>query len=154
MTFKMAVGGLTALVLVVGAGGCASMQGGGSALQGSSALLDQLGGSTQLKALSDAFVNNAASDPRSSKLLSGANLGSLKSKVSDQFCSTLGGGCSAPLTSAQVTEAAKKVDAPTSSGLNDSLMKALDSIKASPIAKETVTKLLGPQLGGIVAGLL
>ena len=153
MTFKMAAGCLIALVLVVGAGGCGSMQG-GSALQGSSALLDQLGGSTQLKALSDAFVNNAASDPRSSKLLSGANLGSLKSKVSDQFCATVGGGWAAPLTSAQVTEASKKVDAPTSSGLSDSLMKALDSIKASPIAKETVTKLLGPQLGGIVAGLL
>jgi hypothetical protein len=150
MTFKMAAGCLIALVLVVGAGGCGSMQG----MQGSSALLDQLGGSGQLKALSDAFVNNAASDPRSSKLLSGANLGSLKSKVSDQFCATLGGGCAAPLTSAQVTEASKKVDAPTSSGLSDSLMKALDSVKASPVAKETVTKLLGPQLGGIVAGLL
>jgi hypothetical protein len=104
--------------------------------------------------MSDAFVNNAASDPRSSKLLSGANLGALKSKVSDQFCAALGGGCAAPLTSAQVTEAAKKVDAPTSSGLTDSLMKALDSVKASPVAKEGVTKLLGPQLGGIVAGLL
>src|SRR5262249_28810118 len=70
MTFKMAVGCLIALVLVVGAGGCGSMQGSSA----SSALLDQLGGSGQLKALSDAFVNNAASDPRSSKLLSGANL--------------------------------------------------------------------------------
>ena len=148
MTFRIVASCLIAFVLVVGAGGCGSMQG------GSSALLDQVGGSTQIKALSDAFVNNAASDPRSSKLLSGANLGALKTKVSDQFCATLGGGCAAPLTSAQVTEAAKKGDAPTSSGLSDSLMKALDSVKASPVAKETVTKLLGPQLGGIVAGLL
>jgi hypothetical protein len=148
VTFRIVASCLIAFVLVVGAGGCGSMQG------SSAGLLDQLGGSTQIKALSDAFVNNAASDPRSSKLLSGANLGSLKSKVSDQFCATLGGGCAAPLTSAQVTEAAKKVDAPTSSGLSDSLMKALDSVKASPVAKETVTKLLGPQLGGIVAGLL
>ena len=148
MTFRIVASCLIAFVLVVGAGGCGSMQG------SSAGLLDQLGGSTQIKALSDAFVNNAASDPRSSKLLSGANLGALKSKVSDQFCATLGGGCAAPLTSAQVTEAAKKVDAPTSSGLSDSLMKALDSVKASPVAKETVTKLLGPQLGGIVAGLL
>ena len=148
MISRIVAGCLIALVLVVNAGGCGSMQG------SSAGLLDQLGGSTQIKALSDAFVNNAASDPRSSKLLSGANLGTLKTKVSDQFCATLGGGCAAPLTSAQVTEAAKKVDAPTSSGLSDSLMKALDSVKASPVAKETVTKLLGPQLGGIVAGLL
>jgi len=69
---------------------------------GSAGLLDQLGGNAQIKALSDAFVNSAASDPRSSKLLSGANLGTLKSKVSDQFCGTLGGGCTAPLTSTQV----------------------------------------------------
>ena len=74
--------------------------------------------------------------------------------MSDQFCSALGGGCTAPLSSAQVTEAAKKVDAPTSSGLTDSLMKALDGVKAAPAVKEGVTKLLGPQLGGIVAGLL
>ena len=148
MISRIVAGGLIALVLLVNAGGCGSMQG------SSAGLLDQLGGNTQIKALSDAFVNNAASDPRSSKLLSGANLGALKSKVSDQFCATLGGGCAAPLTSAQVTEAAKKVDTPTSSGLSDSLMKALDSVKASPVAKETVTKLLGPQLGGIVAGLL
>ena len=148
MISRIVAGCLIALVLVVNAGGCGSMQGSGAGL------LDQLGGNTQIKALSDAFVNNAASDPRSSKLLSGANLGALKSKVSDQFCATLGGGCAAPLTSAQVTEAAKKVDTPTSSGLSDSLMKALDSVKASPVAKETVTKLLGPQLGGIVAGLL
>jgi len=147
MTVRMIAGCLVALTLVVGLGGCASMG-------GSSGLLDQLGGSSTLKSLTDSFVNNAASDPRSSKLLSGANLGSLKTKVSDQFCSMLGGSCAAPLNTAQVTEAAKKVDAPTSAGLKDSLMKALDSVKASPAVKEGVTGLLGPQLGGIVAGLL
>ncbi len=135
------------LAIAVGAGGCGSMQ-------GSTGLLDQLGGNAQLKAVSDAFVNNAANDPRTSKLLSGANLGALKTKVSDQFCATLGGSCTAPLTGAQITDAAKKVDAPTSSALTDSLTKALDSIKASPAVKEGVTRLMGPQLGGIVAGLL
>ena len=146
-TVRMFARCLVALTLVVGLGGCASMG-------GSSGLLDQLGGSSTLKSLTDSFVNNAASDPRSSKLLSGANLGSLKTKVSDQFCSVLGGDCKAPLTSAQVTEASKKVDAPTSAGLKDSLLKALDSVKANPAVKEGVTGLLGPQLGGIVAGLL
>ena len=147
MTFRTIAVCLVVLALAVGAGGCGSMS-------GSAGLLDQLGGNAQIKALSDAFVNSAASDPRSSKLLSGANLGTLKSKVSDQFCATLGGSCTAPLTGTQVTEAAKKVDAPTSSALTDSLMKALDTIKASPAVKEGVTRLLGPQLGGIVAGLV
>lgn len=147
MTVRMMLRGLVVLAVVAGCGGCGAMQGAGG-------LIDQLGGKDQIKALSDAFVNNAASDPRSSKLLSGANLGSLKTKVSDQFCAATGGGCAAPLTNAQVTEAAKKVDAPTSSGLTDSLMKALDTIKATPGVKEGVARLLGPQLGGIVAGLL
>jgi Bacterial-like globin len=138
---------IVVLGLALGVAGCGSMQ-------SSAGLIDQLGGNAQLKALSDAFVNNAASDPRSSKLLSGANLGALKTKVSDQFCATVGGGCAAPLTSAQITEAGKKVDASTSSALTDSLTKALDTIKASPVVKESVTKLLGPQLGGIVAGLV
>jgi hypothetical protein len=147
MTVRMIAGCLVALTLVMGLGGCASMG-------GSSGLLDQLGGSSTLKSLTDSFVNNAASDPRSSRLLSGANLVSLKTKVSDQFCSMLAGGCTAPLNTAQVTEAAKKVDAPTSAGLKDSLMKALDSVKASPAVKDGVTSRLGPQIGGIVAGLL
>jgi len=146
MTVKMIVVGIVALAFAAGMGGCGTTQ--------TTGLVDQLGGSGQLKALSDAFVNNAASDPRTSKLLSGANLGSLKTKVSDQFCALIGGGCKAPLTNAQITEAAKKVDAPTSSGLTDSLSKALDTIKATPGAKDGVTRLLGPQLGGIVAGLL
>src|SRR4029450_11632870 len=68
MTVRMIAGCLVALALVLGVGGCASMG-------GSSGLLDQLGGSTTLKSLTDSFVNNAASDPRSTKLLSGAHLG-------------------------------------------------------------------------------
>ena len=147
MTVRKIAGCLVALTLVVGLGGCASMG-------GAAGLLDQLGGSSALKSRTDSFVNNAASDPRSSKLLTGANLGSLKTKVSDQVCSVLGGDCKAPLTSAQVTEASKKVDAPTSAGLKDSLLKALDSVKANPAVKDSVSGLLGPQLGGIVAGLL
>jgi hypothetical protein len=147
MTVRKIVVHVVALGLALAGAGCGSMP-------ASAGLIDQLGASTQLEALSDAFVNNAASDPRTSKLLSGADLGAMKTKVSDQFCATIGGGCAAPLASAQISEAGKKVDAPTSSALADSLTKALDSIKASPVVKEGVTKLLGPQLGGIVAGLV
>lgn len=58
------------------------------------------------------------------------------------------------MTGAQITDAAKKVDAGTSSALLDHFNKALNAIKATPGAKESVAKLVGPQLGGIVAGLL
>ena len=46
------------------------------------------------------------------------------------------------------------MDATTNRALNDSLSKALDAIKATPLAREGVTTLVGPQLGGIVAGFL
>jgi hemoglobin len=147
MTGTIVTRALVALALVVGLGGCSSM---GSA----TSLFDQLGGMNSVRSLSDAFVNNVASDSRTKSLLSGANMDSYKAKMSDQFCALLGGSCKAPLTESQITDAGKKVNAGTSSALNDSLSKALDTVKAVPGVKEGVTKLLGPQLGGIVAGLL
>ena len=141
---------LAVLALLTGLAGCGSMGG----LGGATSLFDQLGGKDAVKSLADSFVNNVASDSRTSSMLSGANVGSLKSKTSDQFCALAGGGCPAPLSSSQITDAGKKVNPQTSSALNDSFSKALDSIKASPLVKESATKLLGPQLGGIVAGLL
>jgi hypothetical protein len=146
MTVRACTRALAVLALVVTSAGCASMGGGAS-------LFDQLGGMDQVRSLASAFVDNAARDGRMSSLLSNANLGSLKTKVSDQFCAMAGGSCKAPLTSAQITEAGKKVDTRTSSALTDSLGKALDAIRANPAVKEGVTKLVGPQLGGIVAGL-
>jgi hypothetical protein len=147
MTGTIVTRALVVLVLAVGLGGCSSM---GSA----TSLFDQLGGMNGARSLSDAFVNNVASDGRTKNLLSGANMDSLKTNTSDQFCALLGGSCKAPLTGSQITDAGKKVDASTSSALSDSLGKALDSVKAVPGVKEGVTKLLGPQLGGILAGLL
>jgi len=147
MTGTIVTRALIALALVVGLGGCSSM---GSA----TSLFDQLGGMNGVRSLSDSFVGNVASDSRTKSMLSGANMDSLKTKMSDQFCALMGGSCKAPLTESQITDAGKKVDAKTSSALSDSLSKALDTVKAVPGVKEGVTKLMGPQLGGIVAGLL
>ena len=134
------------LALLIVLGGCASMS--------KKSAFEQLGGMDQIRALSDNFVNNVASDSRTSNLLSSSNLSSMKSKLSDQLCAMSGGKCSAPLSNAQIAEAGKKVTPSTSSALTDSFSRALDSIKANPAVKETVTKTMGPQLGGIVASLL
>jgi hypothetical protein len=58
------------------------------------------------------------------------------------------------LSDAQITEAAKKVDAPTSRAVNESFSNAVGSMNASSVAKETLTKTLGSKMSGIVAGLL
>jgi truncated hemoglobin YjbI len=137
---------LVALALVATLGGCASMS--------SKSVFEQLGGMDQIRTLSDTFVNNVASDGRTSSMLSGSNLSSMKSKLSDQLCAMSGGKCSAPLSNAQIAEAGKKVSPATSSALNDSFSRALDSLKTNPALKETITKTMGPQLGGIMASLL
>lgn len=138
---------LVVLTLLIGFGGCATT---GPA----TSLYEQLGGMDSVRSLSDAFVNNLASDSRTGNMLHNKNFGSLKTKMSDQLCALAGGGCQAPLTGSQITDAAKKVDAGTSSALLDNFNKALTTIKATPGVKENVAKLFGPQLGGIVAGLL
>src|SRR5262245_2583284 len=142
---------LVVFALFTGLGGCASM---GESMGKATSLYDQLGGMDTVRSLSDAFVNNAASDSRTSNMLSNTNVGALKTKMSAQLCAMVGGGCQAPLTGSQITSAAQKVDAKTSSALYDSFSKAFDTIKTTPGVKESVTKLVGPQLGGIVAGLL
>jgi hemoglobin len=147
MDVRIITRAVVVLALLIGLGGCASM---GKA----TSLYNQLGGMDTVRSLSDTFVNNAASDSRTSSMLSNANVGALKTQMSAQLCALIGGGCQAPLTDSQISAAAKKVDAKTSSALNDSFSKAFDAIKTTPGVKETVTKLVGPQLGGIVAGLL
>jgi hemoglobin len=138
---------LVVLALLTGLGGCATAS-------KATSLFEQLGGMDTVRSLSDAFVNNVANDSRTGNMLANTNVGSLKTKMSDQLCALAGGGCRAPLTGSQITDAAKKVNAGTSSALLDNFNKALNTIKATPGAKESIAKLVGPQLGGIVAGLL
>jgi hypothetical protein len=124
MTVRMFARCLVALTLVVGLGGCASMG-------GSSGLLDQLGGSSTLKSLTDSFVNNAASDPGAASS-SRAPTSVAEDESSDQFCSCTrrrlqgapehrpGHGGGQEGRCADVGRA------------QDSLLKALDSVKAIP----------------------
>jgi hypothetical protein len=147
------------LALVAGMAACGATETatstGAAASTGSvTGLFDQLGGMSNVRSLSDTFVNNVASDTRTSNMLSNTNVGSLKTKLSDQLCAMIGGGCKAPLTGNQIADAGKNVDAKTSSALTDNFTKALDTIKATPIVKESMTKLVGPQLSGIVTALL
>src|SRR5262245_59348843 len=106
---------LVALALLTGLGGCASME---KSMGKATSLYDQLGGMDTVRSLSDAFVNNVASDSRTSNMLSNTNVGALKTKMSAQLCAVVGGGCQAPLTGSQISNAAKKVDAKTSSALS------------------------------------
>ena len=137
--------------LIIGLAGCGS---GATSTQGAMSLFDQLGGMDQIKSLSSSFVNNLGSDSRTSKLVTSADKGTLTSKLSNQMCALTGGGCAAPLSDSQIAEGAKKVDPATASAVNGSFSKAVSSLSSSPLVKETLTKMVGPKLGGIVGALM
>jgi hypothetical protein len=151
MTMKFQVSGLVVLSLVVGLVGCGTV---GDTGRSTASLFDQMGGIGQIRALSDSFVNNVAKDNRTSGLVANADQAALKSKMSNQVCAMTGGTCTAPLTEAQIADAAKKVDTPTSRALDESFTGALDAIKAVPGVKDAMTKAIGKKLPGILAGLL
>jgi len=139
--------------LVIGLAGCGGM-GEMSSAKGAMSLFEQVGGMEQIKSLSSNFVNNVAADSRTSKMVANADKGSLTSKLSNQLCALTGGGCPAPLTDAQIAEGAKKVDTSTTNALNDSFSKAVTSLSSPSVVKDTLTKAVGPKLGGIVGALM
>jgi hypothetical protein len=95
-----------------------------------------------------------ATDTRTSKLMANTDKSTMTSKLSNQLCALTGGGCAAPLTDAQIAEGAKKVDPAATSAVNDSFSKAMSSLSSSSMVKDTMTKAIGPKLGGIVGALL
>jgi len=151
MNIKGIVHSLLGSALIIGLAGCGS---GAASTKGAMSLFDQLGGMDQIKSLSTSFVNNMASDSRTSKMVTSADKSSLTSKLSNQLCALTGGGCAAPLTDSQIAEGAKRVDPATTSAVNDSFSKAVSSLSSSPLVKETLTKAVGPKLGGIVGALM
>jgi hemoglobin len=154
MKIKVFVNGVLSSALIISLAGCSGGMGGSSTMKGAMSLFDQLGGMDQIKSLSNNFVGNMATDSRTSKLMASTDKSAMTSKLSDQLCALTGGGCAAPLTEAQITEGAKKVDPAATSAVNDSFSKALSSLSSSPLVKDTMTKVVGPKLGGIVGALL
>jgi hypothetical protein len=134
------------LAVVASLGGCSS---------GSTAsLFNQLGGMDTVSKLASSFLGDATKNPQLSGLLGGANTSAVAPQLSNQLCATLGGGCKAPLTDDQVKAAGAKVSPEQNKALSDTLTGALKTIGAQPAVSKEITTLLGPKLGGIVAGLL
>ena len=143
---KNRVKGILALVVVASLAGCSS---------GSTAsLFNQLGGMDTVSKLASTFLGDAAKNPQLSGLLGGANTSAVAPKLSDQLCATLGGGCKAPLTDDQIKAASAKVTPEQNKALNDTLTSALKTVGSTPAVSNAISSVLGPQLGGIVAGLL
>jgi len=132
--------------------GCSSM---GSAASAVSAY-EKLGGSSNMSSIASGFVNSSLKDPQLSSLTAGKSVDptSTTEKVSNQLCSLLGGGCKAPLSSSQLTEAASKVSPDQSKAISQHFASALNSVVSDPHVRELATKTVGSKLPGVLTGLL
>jgi hypothetical protein len=146
------LGRMAAVVLcATSVAACSSMGSMGSAVSA----FDQLGGMSSVNKLAGGLVNSSLKDPRLSGLTAGRTVDAAASttKVSDQLCAMLGGGCKAPLTDDQLATAASKLSPDQKAALSDNFTSTLNSLASNPAVRDAVTKSLGSKLGGL-GGLL
>src|SRR5262245_34831806 len=96
-------------IVIIGAGlvACSSMKSASSV----TSAFDKLGGTKGVTSMASELVSSSLKDPRLAGLTRGKNIdqAAASGKVSDQLCSMLGGGCTAPLTDSQLASGAKKL---------------------------------------------
>jgi hypothetical protein len=138
-------------LLAAGLAACSSTGSMGTAVSA----FDQLGGMSSVNKLASGLVNSSLKDPRLSGLTAGRTVDAAASttKVSDQLCAMLGGGCKAPLNNDQLSAAANKLSPDQAKALSDNFGSTLNSLTSNPAVRESVTKAIGSKLGGLV-GLL
>ena len=142
----------TAAALVAVLSGCSSTGSLGEAMS----LYQKLGGSSTVSSLANDLVGSSLKDPRLAGLTSGKSVDAAgaSSKVSDQLCSMLGGGCQAPLTSSQISSAASKVSTDQAKAISDNFGSSLGRLVSDPAVRDLVTKAVGSKLPGVLGGLL
>jgi hypothetical protein len=114
-------------------------------------LYQQLGGAQSMTKLAGSLLGSTTKDSRLTSLLGKVDTASATPKVADQLCATLGGGCAAPYTDAQLAAAGKKLTPTQKSAVSDNLKSALKSLSSNPMVRDAATKALGPKLGGLLA---
>ncbi len=131
-----------------GTGGCSSM--GSSAMN----MVDQLGGMGQVSKLASSTISSLASNPSTAGLVGKLGNPATISKMADQLCAMLGGGCKAPFTNEQIASAASKLSPEQKAAVSSSFDSALKSVASSPTVREAVNKTLGSRMSGVVGALL
>ena len=91
--------------VVLGLSGCGGMGSMGS----TSSLYSQLEGMDSINKMANNSVGSSMKDPRLSSVTGNMNPTTANSKVADQLCAALGGGCTAPYTDQQVAAAADRM---------------------------------------------
>ena len=113
-----------------------------------------MGGMDTVKKLSSNVLESAAKDPRLAGALGKIDTNTAVPKLADQMCSILGGGCKAPLTSAQIAAGSSKLDSSQTKALGEHFGSSLNTVTTNPLVKEGVSKAIAPKLGGMVGALI
>ena len=84
---------------------------GGMATAAAQGLMGEMGGMGSMSKLAGSFLQTSAADSRLSGLMNADDADAMQPKLSNQFCSMLGGGCAAPLSEDQIAKGAEKARA-------------------------------------------
>ena len=116
---------------------------------------DMLGGTKGVESLASNFLNSSLKDSSLSGLTSAKNFDSASAtaKLSNQLCSSLGGGCKAPFTDQQISSAASNLTSDQSKAITNNFSSALSKVTSDPTVSELVTKAVGNKVPGILASL-
>lgn len=104
--------------------------------------------------IAEGALKSAASDPRLKSLFGGKDVTAMTSKFSDQLCSVLGGGCKAPLSAGQITAGARKLNETQTSAVGEVFSGAMSKSGVNSMTQGLVNQAIGPQLAGILGGLI
>ena len=114
-------------------------------------LYQQLGGAETVNKLAGSLLGIAKKDSRLASLLGKVQSATATPQLSNQLCATLGGGCAAPFTDAQISSATQKLTSPQKTAIAEALKSSLKTVSSNPLVRDQVSKMLGPKVGGILA---
>ncbi len=134
--------------LLIGAAGCASLNGAGSGAPKS--LYDRLGGTEAIRAVVDQFVANVAKDGRINGRFATTDIPTLKGHLVDQVCMASGGPCTYKGRDMKTTHAGMNISNADFSALVEDLVKALETFKVPQKEQQELLGLLGPMKKDIV----
>jgi truncated hemoglobin YjbI len=148
------IGGAFALALAVSGCGGSSPPPAAATSPATASLYQQLGGMSSVNQMASNFVTSSMKDPRLAGLLGNVNSSAATSKVADQLCAALGGGCRPAFSEQQVAAAADRLTPAQKTAVSDNFMTSLNSLTSNPALRDSVSRVLGSRMNGIVGAVV
>jgi hypothetical protein len=137
-------------LVALGVHGCGGMPSMGS----SSSAFHQLGGMDSVTRMASGMVNSSMRDPRLAGALGNMNPTASTSRMANQMCAALGGGCWAPSTDQQVAAAAERLTPAQRSAVSENFTSTLNSMTNNAAVRDAVANAIGSKMPGILGSVL